>query len=155
MINIVKATEADLETVLSMRYEMLRAVNQLSDYEFDDSFQQITRDYFENGNQTTVLAYDGETPVGCATICYINLMPTFGHRTGKRAHFMNVYTREEYRRQGIAKRMMEILMDEAKEKGVTHLGLDASDAGRPLYYHLGFFDAKEAMERIVNAAEGE
>lgn len=52
-------------------------------------------------NQTTVLAID-ECVIGCATICYIDMMPTFSHPTGKRAHLMNVYTNCEYRRRGIA-----------------------------------------------------
>lgn len=51
---------------------------------------------------------------------------------------MNVYTKSEYRRRGISKRMIEILIDEAKERGVTEIGLDATEMGRPLYMALGF-----------------
>ena len=46
-----------------------------------------SRKYFENGNQTTVLAFDNEIVVGCASLSYIWIMPTFDHPTGTRAHF--------------------------------------------------------------------
>ena len=72
-------------------------------------------------------------------------MPTFSHPTGKRAHLMNVYTRKEYRRQGIAKKMVELLIEDAKEKHATEISLDATESGRPLYESLGFKASDECM----------
>ena len=78
-------------------------------------------------------------------MCYIEVMPTFSHPTGKRAHLMNVFTKKEYRRQGIAGKMMNMLIDEAKEKGVTEISLDATDMGRALYKKFGFRESEECM----------
>ena len=85
-----------------------------------------------------MLALDNEKVIGCASLSYICIMPTFDHPTGTRAHLMNVYTKAEYRRNGISKKMVEMLIDEAKEKGVTEISLDATEMGRPLYETLGF-----------------
>lgn len=117
---------------------MFREVNGLSgEYEYDENFIFESRRYFESGEQTTVIASDGETLVGCASLSYTWIMPTFSHPTGNRAHLMNVYTRADYRRRGISKKMVEILIDEAKENGVTEISLDATEMGRPLYESLG------------------
>lgn len=145
MINIIKATEDDLDRVISSRIEMLKIVNDLSeDTEFDKEFMNSSREYFRNSNQTTLLAVDNEV-IGCATICYINVLPTFDHPSGKRAHIMNVYTRNNYRRQGIAFQMMKMLMEEAKQEGVTEISLDATELGRTLYEKCGFVKTEEGM----------
>ena len=141
-----KTTKADMKILMKLRLEMLSEVNGLSgEYEYDENFIFESRRYFESGEQTTVIASDGETLVGCASLSYTWIMPTFSHPTGNRAHLMNVYTRADYRRRGISKKMVEILIDEAKENGVTEISLDATEMGRPLYESLGFKASDSCM----------
>lgn len=146
MIEFRIATAGDIDLMMSSRLEMLHVVNDLSsDYEFSDELIDYSRDYFLNGDQTTVLALDGQTVIGCASMSYMTIMPTFSHPTGKRAHLMNVYTNSNYRRQGIARRMVTMLIDDAWGKGATEISLDATESGRPLYESWGFKDSKECM----------
>ena len=146
MTDIRIATKDDIEALMSSRLEMLKVVNGLpEDYVFTDQLINESRDYFLNGDHLTVLATDGDEVVGCASMSFIRIMPTFGHPTGKRAHLMNVYTRSEYRRRGIARRMVELLIDESWKAGATEISLDATELGRPLYESLGFTDSTECM----------
>ncbi|SEW46613.1 GNAT family N-acetyltransferase [[Clostridium] fimetarium] len=145
MIEYVVASKDDKELLMQSRLEMLRVVNELPfDYEFSKELIDNSREYFNSNNQTTVLAID-ECVIGCATICYIEVMPTFSHPTGKRAHLMNVYTNSKYRRQGIALYMLNLLIKDAKEKGVTEISLDATELGKPLYKKCNFVEADEYM----------
>lgn len=145
MVKYIVASNDDMELLMQSRLEMLRVVNELPiDYVFSDEFVTKSREYFENANQTTVLAID-KSVIGCATLCHIEMMPTFSHPTGKRAHLMNVYTNSRYRRQGIAFQMLSMLIGEAKEKGVTEITLDATESGRPLYKKCGFVESDECM----------
>lgn len=146
-----KTTKDDMEILMKLRLEMLREVNDLSgEYEYDEKFISESRRYFESGEQTTVIAFDGQTPVGCASLSYIWIMPTFSHPTGNRVHLMNVYTRADHRRSGISKKMVEILIEEAKENGVTEISLDATEIGRPLYEVLGFQASDSCMVMELN-----
>ena len=148
MIQYKIATSEDIAELMAIRLEMLREVNDLPpDYVFSEDFCSYSRDYFLNGQHTTILAVDEEdgNTIGCASMCYIELMPTFSHPTGKRAHLMNVYTAPDYRGQGIAHRMVEMLIEEARRRGVTEISLDATASGRPLYRKLGFQDSEECM----------
>ena len=152
MIQYKIATTEDIAELMTIRLEMLREVNILSkDYPFSEDFCLYSREYFLKGNHTTVLAVDGEDEksIGCATLCYIEMMPTFSHPTGKRAHLMNVYTAPDYRGQGIARRMVEMLIEEARRRGVTEISLDATTSGRPLYRKLGFQDSEECMVLVL------
>ena len=146
MVEYRKATNEDIDLLMKSRLEMLRVVNDLpEDYAFSDELITESRDYFLQGDQTTMLAIDNKTVIGCASISYMRIMPTFSHPTGKRAHLMNVYTRDAYRRQGIARRMCELLIKDAWDKGATEISLDATTVGRPLYMSLGFVDSEECM----------
>ena len=136
----------DIELLLQSRMDTLRAVNRLdSGYRFTDEFLAASRKYFLEGDQTTVLATDDGRVVGCATICYLEMMPTFSHPTGRRAHLMNVYTDAAWRRKGVACQMVSMLISEAWKRGATEISLDATAAGRPLYRKLGFTDSGECM----------
>lgn len=140
------AAREDIELLMSSRLEMLRVVNGLPETEdFDEELVRESREYFENGEQTTILAQERGMVIGCATLCYLRMMPTFSHPTGKRAHLMNVYVREQYRKQGIAVKMVEMLIQEAKVRGVTEISLDATPQGRLLYERMGFAASEECM----------
>lgn len=150
-MEIKKTTKKDIDVLMDMRLEMLRIVNGM---EPDDCFDEVlvdsSREYFLNGNQTTVFAMEGEEIAGCASISYIDVMPTFDHPTGKRAHLMNVYVRKDFRRMGVGRKMVQFLIDEAKERGVTEISLDSTEMGRPLYRQAGFSENKESMNMILN-----
>ena len=146
MIKYIIADKQDIDQVMEIRLEMLLEVNNLSEqYQYADDFVSASREYFLNGDQTTVLALEDDKAIGCASICYITIMPTFSHPTGQRAHIMNVYTSKYYRKQGIAERMVNILIREAWDRGATEISLDTTEAGRPFYRKLGFTDSGECM----------
>ncbi len=150
MITCRTAEKDDINILMKIRLEMLRVVNDMpQDAPFSETLIESSRDYFLSGDQTTVLAFDGDEAVGCASVSYIRIMPTFSHPTGIRAHLMNVYTRHAYRRQGIACRMVTALIEEAVRKGVTEISLDATESGRPLYKKLGFIESTECMVRVL------
>lgn len=140
------ATKEDIDLMMKSRLEMLKVVNGLpADYQYDEVIVNESRDYFLNGDHITVLVIDNGEVIGCASMSFMRIMPTFSHPTGKRAHLMNVYTRSEYRRQGIARKMVEILIDETWKRGATEISLDATTMGRPLYESLGFKPTTEGM----------
>lgn len=145
MARVEKVEASLIPEALKMRREMLGIIYERDEESFKGEFSDLTENYFKNGDQTTVLAFEGEVPVGCATICYIKLMPTVDHPGGKRAHIMNVYVRDGFRRRGIAREMLNFLLNEAKQRGVSYVSLDATEQGKPLYKALGFDKNNENM----------
>jgi len=62
----------------------------------------------------------------------------------------------EFRRQGIARQLMEHALRFAEDRGVQRVALDATAAGQPLYRRLGFEDETpiERWEGIAPATSG-
>ena len=58
---------------------------------------------------------------------------------------MNMYTRPEYRRLGIASRMLDLLVEDARSKQIAFISLEATAMGRPLYEKYGFVPMSDEM----------
>lgn len=69
-------------------------------------------------------------------------------QTGRRAYVMNVYTEPPYRRQGLARQLMQTVIDWCRINGIHTITLQASDFGRPLYTSLGFKPTNEMRLQI-------
>jgi GNAT superfamily N-acetyltransferase len=65
-----------------------------------------------------------------------------------RAVIINVYTEPEFRRIGLARRLMSLMIKTLKDEGFSSVMLHASDAGRPLYETLGFMPTNEMRLRL-------
>jgi GNAT superfamily N-acetyltransferase len=61
----------------------------------------------------------------------------------RRGNILNVYTEPEFRRQGIARRLMETALEWCRLNGIRAVILHASAEGRALYESLGFQSTNE------------
>lgn len=68
--------------------------------------------------------------------------------SGKDAHVVDVYVRPEYRRRGIARALMQTLVNWCEEHGLVTITLEASDQGQHLYETLGFEVMNMMRKRI-------
>ena len=123
VLHYKKATIDDLEILTETRIEVLRAANQLSEEIDMSEVQKQSYDYYkkalENSTHIAYLIYDKEIFVGAGGISYFKVMPTYHNPTGRKAYIMNMYTKPDYRRRGIAFKTLDLLVADAKEKGIT------------------------------------
>ena len=145
-----KASIADLDVLTTTRIEVLRAANKLSADVDMSEVERQSREYYQdalkNDTHVAYLIFDEDTFVGAGGISYFQVMPTYHNPTGKKAYIMNMYTNPHYRRQGIALKTLELLVADAKEKGIMAISLEATDTGRPLYEKYGFIKMNDEME---------
>ena len=65
--------------------------------------------------------------------------------SGKEGLILNVYVDPAYRRQGVARKIMEAIIAWAPGAGIVRLVLHASPDGRSLYESLGFLASNEML----------
>ena len=148
-LNYRKATLKDIDLLTKSRIEVLRAANGFSDdadmTEVKHQSYEYYRKALHDSTHTAYLVFNSDRFAGAGGISYYQVMPTFRNPSGNKAYIMNIYTRPEYRRQGIARRMLDILIKDAKARGISFITLEATPMGRPLYEKAGFVPLNDEM----------
>ena len=150
MFEYKKAAIEDIDELVRTRVIVLRAANKLSDKTDMSVVKKESYEYYkrtlQNGEHIAYLVYDKGTFIGAGGVSFYQVMPTYHNPSGKKAYIMNMYTAPEYRRQGIAIHTLDLLIKDAKEQGVSHIALEATQMGRPLYEKYGFVKMEDEME---------
>lgn len=145
-----KAALNDLEKLTETRIAVLRAANQLADDVDMAEVEHRSREYYKTALQddshVAYLVFDGETFIGAGGVSFFRVMPTYHNPSGRKAYIMNMYTKPEYRRRGIAQKTLTLLVNEAKSRGITSISLEATAMGKPLYKKFGFVSMVDEME---------
>lgn len=143
------ATLDDVEKLAGLRYNMQLDMGHDPALMPRDTYMAAyaaqMRDEFARGRALAWLAEDAGQVVAAVTLLCWVVPPSVEWPVRKRGQVSNVYTCPAYRRQGISRRLMELLLAAAREKGIQRLVLWASPMGHPLYAGLGF-GASRAME---------
>lgn len=147
-----RAMSEDIDELVRTRIIVLHAANKLSDDVDMSKVEQETFAYYKRALETdehiAYLVYDNGTFIGAGGVSFYQVMPTYHNPTGTKAYIMNMYTVPKYRRQGIAFHTLDLLVKDAKERGVLQIALEATDMGRPLYEKYGFVKMQDEMELI-------
>ena len=71
--------------------------------------------------------------------------------TGQIGYIMNLVTVPEYRKQGVARQVMQTMLAWLAEQGIQQAALHHTDMGRSLYSELGFVDSNEMRLKLGEA----
>lgn len=93
------------------------------------------------------VAVDNNDIVGTAGACIMKRPPSFTNPTGEFVYVTNVYTKNEFRHQGIATALIKLVLKEAKSSGYFFAQLHASEEGKSVYEKLGFHDTAGFMSK--------
>ena len=149
-ITIRQATLLDLEKLTEWRMEVLRTVFAIPRMEDINKLRSSNIAYYEEalqaGSHIAVFAESAGSTVGCGGLCLYREMPSPDNPTGQCAYLMNIYTRELFRGNGVARAIVNYLVDYAKKLNIQKIYLEASACGRPLYQGLGFEDMNGYMK---------
>lgn len=136
------AIPADLESIVLLRMRLFAETDETLNGESAAQVEQATRGFFLQNLASSLsrswVALVGETVVSIGTLAFFSRPPYPGNLAGSEAYLLNMYTLPEYRKQGLAKAILEHAMSFAHESGCAKVWLHTSPAGRALYEAHGF-----------------
>jgi GNAT superfamily N-acetyltransferase len=151
-LNIRKATLQDCAVILHHRRSMFRDMGEGTPEELDqvvlDSAPWLAA-ALADGSYQGWLAEDGQGNDGQGRVVagggvLISAWPPRPRDSNaRRAVIFNVYTEPEFRRKGLARELMLLMIQWLREQGFRSAVLHASDAGRHLYQTMGFQSTSE------------
>lgn len=146
-ITIRAATATDITVLIHHRRMMWWDMGR-QDATALDQMEVAAKQYFSaaitDGSYRGFLALtDSGEVVGGAGIVISPWPGSFDQKLPRRAMILNMYVEKPYRRRGIARALMEAMIEWCRREQFAYVGLHASDEGRPLYEKLGFQSTNE------------
>ena len=150
-MKVEKACTADIDTLVKLRVAYLTEDNGAIDAHDEETVRRDLPGYYQAHLGKDLHVYvirESQSIVSCAFLLVVEkpLSPAF--LTGRTGLVLNVYTQPEYRRRGYAKRLMEAMLEDARELNLSVVELQATDDGYTLYLSVGFEDDASKYHRM-------
>ena len=146
------ATKADINQLTELRIAYILEDQKTVSDEDMQSMKKSLPLYFEkhlNQDCFGFVARDGKTVAAVALLQIIEKPANPHFINGLVGEVLSVYTRPEYRRQGLCLNLMKLLIESGKEKGLDKIQLKATEDGYPVYKKTGFVDSESEYKEMV------
>jgi GNAT superfamily N-acetyltransferase len=141
-----KATVNEIDQLIYLRKKQLVDEGIEPNQEIDTELKEFFTNKMSDGSLVEWIVEDNDEIIATGAIICYEFPPTYTNKSGKKAYITNVYTKESYRGQGIATKLLTKLVAEAKTAGIIKIWLGASKLGRPVYEKFGFKETDEWLE---------
>ncbi|MBR6218984.1 MAG: GNAT family N-acetyltransferase [Clostridia bacterium] len=133
-----RLTPADLDAFIALRIRQLREEGATEEIDLAPALMDYYTRHMADGTFASWLATDGGKIVGTSGMSFVEKPPYFGCPTGRIGLLSSMYTDPAYRRRGIARALLEKVVDAARAYGCGAVQITASDMGVLLYTDFGF-----------------
>lgn len=146
MIEYRKLEKNDLDEFIRLRINQLREEGATEDLDLKPALIDYYDRHLSDGTFVSYLAVDGSKIVGTSGMSFVEKPPYFSCPSGRIGLLSSMYTDKDYRRQGIAKKLLSLVVDEARKYGCGTVQITASDMGVLLYKDFGFVKNENFMQ---------
>ncbi|MCB6570183.1 GNAT family N-acetyltransferase [Eubacterium limosum] len=144
-----KLGSGDMDTFIKMRIQQLQEEGAEPVLDLSSELRSYYTRHLEDQTFSAWLAVDEEAIVGTCGLSVVEKPPYYANPTGRIGLLSSVYTLKSHRRRGIARGLLEHIMDEANSAGCGAVQITASDMGTLLYADYGFKRNENFMQFVL------
>ena len=146
MIEYRRLEKKDLDEFIRLRINQLREEGATEDIDLKPALMDYYNRHLSDGTFVSYIAVDGDKIVGTSGMSFVEKPPYFSCPSGKLGLLSSMYTDTNYRRHGIAKKLLSLVVEEAGAYGCGTVQITASDMGVLLYTDFGFVKNENFMQ---------
>ncbi len=152
MISYRKAGKSDIDELVRIRSIFLEEYdreNHLNNKEnVDKEVKKYLQKFIDTETFTGFIAEKDNKIIGTSAIAFYDILPAPLYMNGRLGYISNVFVFSEHRKQGIAKKLFELAVNEGLARNCSKLTLHASKDGEPVYEKFGFVKTTTEMEYV-------
>ncbi len=133
-----KLQKRDIPAFIELRIEQLQEEGAEAVFNLTPALYAYYDKHIDDGTFVAWLALDDKKIVATSGMSFIEKPPYYSNPTGKIGILSSMYTLKSYRRKGIAKQLLDKVVNEARLHGCGVVQITASDVGVFLYKAYGF-----------------
>ena len=141
-MNIRKLGINDINVIINLRIDYLLSERGPMTREEQDDVKQKMKAYINkwmpDGSFVVFIAEDNDNICSTAFLSVVERPPRVAFQSYLVGTVYNVFTFPNYRRKGIATKVLSALLDEARIMGIGHIDLMSTNDGKYLYEKIGF-----------------
>ncbi|MGN0329400.1 MAG: GNAT family N-acetyltransferase [Lachnospira sp.] len=145
-IEYKRLTKNELDIYIEMRINQLREEGATEDIDLTPALKDYYNRHMADGTFISWLAIDNGKIIGTSGMSFVEKPPYFGCPSGKIGLVSSMFTNPDYRRMGIAKELLDRVIEEARKYGCGTIQVTASDMGVKLYSAYGFVHNDKFMQ---------
>ena len=140
-----RANIDDINELINLRKQQLLDEGDNAEQDIDKELEEYFSQYIANNTFISWVATENNKIIATSGVCFYQLPPNYSNPSGKIAYITNMYTKKEFRRKGIASKLLEKIIDEVRSLNYRIIRLHASSDGKNLYLKYGFSDYEGSM----------
>lgn len=140
MVEVRRSTLLDKEQLAQMRYLFFEEKHVFSKEE-KIQFEKETQRFLAVHLDQTLISWHAELGGEIIAVAFLEIAERLPHperKYGRIGTVLNVYTKQAFRKQGLASQLIQKLLEDAQRLQLDKVELLATRAGYPVYQKVGF-----------------
>ena len=139
----------DIPVLVQMRQSQLIEEGFQNPPDIFEALQEYYKAHLADGSFVSWVAVANGEIVATSGLSFLAYVPAFNNPSGLAGMVSSMYTVKAYRRLGIAKTLLGLVVDEARERSCGFVSVSASEMGKYLYRSFGFVENKSDMRFLL------
>lgn len=149
MITYRLANISDVDKLVELRINQLKDEGAIETLDLKPYLKEYYTTNLNNKSFISYLAIDNDEIIATSGLTITHKPPYYKCPTGKIGLLSSMYTNPNYRRQGIARHLLDLIIGIAKENGCGIIHITASNMGVKLYEAYGFSHNNNFMQYFI------